>query len=459
MKGIELGKLIKDEEGFYIDVRHVNPKDVKVGDELTFIDESLVNQIDDLLDILNKHSEGVVIVTEEPFYVEKEKTYYITTKCIIDDDIEIENILSVPENEPISVCRREDLEQAQTFNPENAAKKLEELYPKKILSYLNEFVVGQEDAKKKLSIEIFKHYCRMVGSDNGELPKDNILLTGPTGCGKTYMVETLAKLIDVPFAKASCTSLTESGYVGDDVETVLQDLLKAANGNLKKAEYGIVFLDEIDKIGRKSENPSITRDVGGEGVQSALLTMIGGTTMKVPLHGNRKHPHGETVAFDTSNVLFIGAGCFEGIEDIVKSKKGTDRKTIGFNSAPVVESSKIEKENSLRKEITKEDLKKFGMIPEFLGRFNILANLLELDKEALINICKLNNGEINKYKNLFAMFGKELILSDALYEELAETALKDKTGARGVKSALSNLLTEYTYNIDDTNTEVEINVA
>lgn len=457
MKGIQLGKLIKDEEGFYIDVKPVKITDIKAGDELTFLDECIENQIAEFLDVLNDYAESVIIATEEPFYVEKEKTYYLTAKCILEDGEEVENVITFSEDKPVSVCPKDDAD--YILAPEKAAKKLEELYPKKVLAYLNQFVVGQDDAKKKLSIEIFKHYCRMVGANKCELPKDNILLTGPTGCGKTYMVETLAKLIDVPFAKASCTSLTESGYVGDDVETVLQDLLKAANGDLRKAQFGIVFLDEIDKIGRKGENPSITRDVGGEGVQSALLTMIGGTTMKVPLQGNRKHPHGENVSFDTSNVLFIGAGCFEGIEEIVKSKKGTARKTIGFNSAPTVELSKVEQENNLRKEITKEDLKKFGMIPEFLGRFNILANLLELDKEALINICKLNNGEINKYKNLFAMFGKELILSDELYEELAETALKDKTGARGVKSALSNLLTEYTYNIDDTNTEIEINVA
>lgn len=429
---LQLYKISKSITGEIVDIEPVNLTDLKKK-SCYAVNDGNYNK-DDFITMIEDGFVPYFSVTSEPFFDEQDNAYIFNANVFISEDDYTKDTIA--------------LEKDDFYDSNEKLPSATSYFPKKVLAHLNEFVVGQTDAKKALSIEIFKHYCRMT-NPTVELPKDNVLLTGPTGSGKTYMIEKLAELIDVPFAKCSATSLTESGYVGDDVETVLQDLLKNARGNVRKAEYGIVFIDEIDKIGRKSENPSITRDVSGEGVQTALLNMLGGGIVKVPTSGNRKHPQGEMIELNTKNILFIGAGCFEGIDKIVNARTKTNTKSIGFNQ--IIETKPAQEEN-FRKNIKRDDLLKFGMIPELIGRFSILANLLELTKEDLINICKLSNGEIQKYKNLFAMFEKDLFIEDRLYEQIADKAIKDGTGARGIKTAISELLAEYTYNIDETQT-------
>lgn len=448
MNKIKIGRIITSSTGEFTDINLIPVDKIKKGMTITIVNPAFneftkrdkAQYLDNLY-----HSDGsVVVALEDAYYNKAEKQFEFQGLIQYKNgENSVEQLIAFPKYKVET--DKEDLDITD-----------ETLFPTDILTYLNKYIVGQDDAKRKLSIEIFKHYCRM-NSSNMSLPKDNILLTGPTGCGKTYMVEKLAELIDVPFAKCSCTSLTEAGYVGDDVENVLKDLLIVADYDLDRAEFGIVFLDEIDKIGRKGANPSITRDVSGEGVQTALLNMLGNGIVKVPLdNGRRKNPNAEMIDFDTKNVLFIGAGCFEGIEDFVKNKKGiSDKPTIGFNQ--IIEKENNDK-NSFREEITREELKKFGMIPELLGRFGVISNLSELDEEALFKVCKLENGEIQKYKNLFAMFNKKLVLTDNLFKKIATKAYNDKTGARGVKTAISELLEEYTFNIN-TSSEKVINIA
>ncbi|XBH22417.1 ATP-dependent Clp protease ATP-binding subunit ClpX [Jonesiaceae bacterium BS-20] len=319
--------------------------------------------------------------------------------------------------------------------------------PLEIFDFLEEFVIGQQDAKRSLAVAVYNHYKRItandgprsVGKDGADvdLAKSNILMIGPTGCGKTYLAQTLAKMLNVPFAIADATALTEAGYVGEDVENILLKLIQAADFDIKKAEKGIIYIDEIDKISRKSENPSITRDVSGEGVQQALLKIIEGTTASVPPQGGRKHPHQEFLTIDTSNVLFIVAGAFAGLEDIISSRAG--KTGIGFGA----QLSSIEEGEDLMAKVMPEDLQKFGLIPEFIGRVPVLTTVTPLDIDALKSILtKPRNALLKQYQKMFELDGVELEFTEDAITRVAELALERGTGARGLRSILEDVLQE-----------------
>lgn len=370
---------------------------------------------------------------------------------------EVKKLIAGPDvficDECISLCNNIMKEEAM----KNASKTREKLAtPEEIFKILNEYIVGQEFAKKTLSVAVYNHYKRLeskISQNDVQIQKSNILLIGPTGTGKTLLASTLAKILDVPFIIADATTLTEAGYVGEDVESILSKLIANAQYDIEKAQKGIIYIDELDKIARKSENPSLTRDVSGEGVQQALLKLIEGTVASVALQGGRKHPQQELIQFDTSNILFICGGAFDGLEKIIAKRTHTTQ--IGFGSD--VKSKTDLKTAELFKQVETNDIVKFGLIPELLGRLPIITTLEDLDEKALVSILRdPKNALLKQYKALFAMENVELSFTDDALSAVANLALKRKTGARGLRSIMESLLLDLMFELPSKNNISEI---